>query len=272
VRAAPYPHLELAAALERGSEHPIGRALMKAAKGTLRAGELRNLPGSGVEGWVDGVRYRLGTLDFAAGEDSVERPKTTALRVALGDERGLLAWFELADEPRADAAETVAALRALDLEVLLMSGDFPETVAEVADRLGIDRAEGALLPADKLARIQSLQRQGAIVAMVGDGVNDAPVLAGAQVSLAMGGGTQLAHASADMVLLSDQLDKIPRSIRTARRTLTVIRQNLGWAIAYNVTALPLAAAGWVAPWMAALGMSLSSLLVVTNALRLKQRD
>jgi Cu2+-exporting ATPase len=269
VRAAPYPHLELAAALERGSEHPIGRALAAAAQGTLRVEALRNLPGHGVEGRIDGISYRLGTATFAAKGASSEQAKPETLRIALGDEHGLLAWLELADELRPDAAETVKSLRALGLEVRLMSGDRPAAVVELADRLGIEAVEGGVLPADKLRRINSLQRRGAVVAMVGDGINDAPVLAGAQVSLAMGGGTQLAHAAADMVLLSDRLDNIPQGITVARRTLAIIRQNLGWAIAYNITALPLAAAGWIAPWMAALGMSLSSLLVVTNALRLK---
>ena len=121
----------------------------------------------------------------------------------------------------------------------------------------------------KCTPLRTLQNTGAVVAMVGDGVNDAPVLAGAQISIAMGSGTQLAHTTADMVLMSGQLSVLARGVQTARRTLSVIRQNMSWAIAYNLIALPLAASGWVAPWMAALGMSLSSLLVIANALRLR---
>jgi Cu2+-exporting ATPase len=126
-------------------------------------------------------------------------------------------------------------------------------------------------PDEKLQAMHTLQEQGAVVAMVGDGVNDAPVLAGAQVSLAMGGGTQLAQASADMVLLSEHLPHLPRTVETARATLRIIRQNLAWAVLYNLVALPLAAMGYVAPWMAAIGMSASSLIVVLNALRLNKQ-
>jgi Cu2+-exporting ATPase len=163
----------------------------------------------------------------------------------------------------------VASLRALGLEILLFSGDQPPVVEYIARQLGITQAAGGLLPAQKLERIQALQAQGAVVAMVGDGVNDAPVLAAAQVSLAMGSGTAVAQTSADMILLAENLATLPQGVKTARHTLAIIRENLGWAIAYNLVALPLAAAGWIVPWMAALGMSLSSLLVVANALRLK---
>jgi Cu2+-exporting ATPase len=270
----PLPVLELAAALERGSEHPVGRALVEAASGALRATSLQNTPGRGTQGLIQGIPYRLGTGEFvtALSQTPAEFPRgaSPATWVALGDEKGLLAWFELADQLRPDAAATVRVLQTLGLKVLLLSGDRPETVAAVARLIALPQAEGGLLPQDKLDRIKDLQRQGAVVAMVGDGINDAPVLARAQVSIAMGEGTQLAHASADMILLSEQLSRFADGIKIARRTLAVIRQNLAWAIAYNMVALPLAAAGWVAPWMAALGMSLSSLLVVANALRLKQ--
>lgn len=267
--------LELAAALECGSEHPLAHALLDAAGPSSRsAQDVRNQPGEGVQGWVDGVCYRLGKGDYAAALSGADKLSPQARRlaatwVALGDAKGVLAWFCLTDALRPDAATTVAALRAMGLEVRLLSGDQSTNVAAIARQLGILHAEGGLLPAAKLARLKTLQQQGAVVAMVGDGINDAPVLAAAQVSVAMGSGTAVAQTAADMVLVSTKLQTLVAGVATARRTLTIIRQNIAWAIGYNIVALPLAASGWIAPWMAALGMSLSSLLVVGNALRLK---
>mgnify|MGYP001221102230 FL=1 len=268
--------LALAAALERGSEHPIGRALTAAAgAATEAATDLRNTPGSGVEGWIGGRRYRVGRPEFVlAASDRAVVSRTdlgvSSTWVALGDDSGPLAWFELTDTLRPGAAAAVSALKARGLVVELLSGDRPEAVAHVAEELAIARAEGGLSPQDKLDRLRTLQDQGAIVAMVGDGVNDAPVLAAAQISLAMGSGTQLAHATADMILLSERLDHLVSGVDMARRALVIMRENFAWAIGYNLVALPLAAGGWLAPWMSALGMSFSSLLVVVNALRLRR--
>ena len=268
--------LALAAALERGSEHPVGRALAGAAGSTMPgASELRNTPGSGMEGWVEGRRYRVGRPEFVAelsGTEVAERVDLEAAStwVALGDETGLLAWFQLTDALRPGAVDAVAALRTRGLTVELLSGDRPEAVAHVAQEVAIGSARGGMSPQDKLERLRELQRQGAVVAMVGDGVNDAPVLAAAQVSLAMGSGTQLAHATADMILLSERLEHLVRGVDMARRTLLIMRENFAWAIGYNLVALPLAAGGWLTPWMSAIGMSFSSLLVVVNALRLRQ--
>jgi len=266
----------LAAALERGSEHPVGRAL---AEGThLRipeATELRNTPGSGVEGWIEGRCYRVGRPEFVAGlshEEVAERYDldVASTWVALGDETGLLAWFQLNDVLRPGAAEAVNALQNRGLTLELLSGDRPDTVAHIAQEVAIASARGGLSPQDKLNRLRELQQKGAVVAMVGDGINDAPVLAAAQVSLAMGSGTQLAQATADMILLSEKLEHLVRGVDMARRTLLIMRENFAWAIGYNLVALPLAAGGWLTPWMSALGMSFSSLLVVVNALRLRQ--
>lgn len=190
--------------------------------------------------------------------------------MVLGDSEGLLARFDLADALRPDAAETVAALQRLGLEVWLLSGDAEPAVARTAQELGIEVARGRLRPEEKLETVRHLQARGAVVAMVGDGVNDAPVLAGASVSVAMGRATELAQASADMVLLSEHLPHVAEGVVMARRMLAIVRENLAWALVYNLIAVPLAAAGLVLPWMAAIGMSASSLLVVLNALRLKR--
>jgi len=266
--------LQLAAALEQRSEHPIARALCQESDAGPSAEDVSAHAGLGIEGRIAGQRYRIGIPEFVLELQDGDVPGQTGVEgqagALLGNEQGLLAHFTFADRLRADAAETVQRLGKLGIEVELLSGDEATTVQSVADALGIGQFQSRCRPEDKLARIRALQEQGAVVAMVGDGVNDAPVLAGAQVSLAMGSGTQLAHASADMVLLSEQLPHLVTAIRTSRRTLAVIRQNLAWALVYNGVALPLAAAGWIAPWMAAIGMSTSSLVVVINALRLRK--
>jgi Cu2+-exporting ATPase len=264
-----------AAALEQASEHPIGRLLASGHGSGPMARNVVVTPGEGVEGEVDGRRYRIGTISFVAGlgqgqSATVDVAPPGINRVVLADTRGPIASFDISDSLRAESREAVEGLQALGMTVELLSGDAPQTVVRVAAELGIEQAHGAMLPADKLAHLRLLQDRGAVVAMVGDGVNDAPVLAGAQVSLAMGGGTQIAHASADMILLSEDLMHVVQGVQMARRTLRIIRQNLAWAVGYNLIAVPLAASGLVLPWMAAIGMSGSSLLVVLNALRLRK--
>jgi len=264
--------LALAAALESGSEHPVAKALSAHVETLLRVEDLTALPGQGMEGEIEGRLYRIGNPAYVADLSAVPVPEAVdsdATQVLLGDEDGLLARFELRDELRADAEAAIRNLHECGLEVEILSGDAQGAVHRVAGQLGIDRARSGMRPDDKLARLRELQAAGHRVAMIGDGVNDAPVLAGADVSIAMGQGAQLAHASADMVVLSERLAVLAEGVRKARATRTVIKQNLTWAILYNISAVPMAAAGLVAPWMAAIGMSFSSLVVVFNALRLK---
>ena len=264
--------LALAAAVESGSEHPVAKALCAHAPQAPRVSELSALPGQGIEGVIDGHQYRVGSPAYVAALSGREVPELLAngaTQVLLGDREGPLARFELRDELREDADVAIRQLRELALEVEILSGDAAGAVERVAGQLGIGQARSGMRPDDKLARVRELQAAGFCVAMIGDGVNDAPVLAGADVSIAMGQGAQLAHASADMVVLSERLMALPEGFRKARATRKVIKQNLAWAILYNFAAVPLAAAGLVAPWMAAIGMSFSSLVVVFNALRLK---
>jgi len=270
--------LAQAAQLESASEHPIGRAIVAAARSAMQddiaARDLRNVPGEGVEGRVDGQRLRIGTPGFVAALHGQTLPaELSSMRddltvVALGDEHGWLALFTLGDPLRRHARLLVRELQALGATVCLLSGDRASQVAHLARELGIERAYGDATPQGKVEFVRALQQQGAVVAMVGDGVNDAPVLAQAQVSVALAGGTRLAQISADMVLMPERLAALLDAVRIARRTLRVIRQNLIWAVVYNAIALPLAVLGHVTPLIAGAGMSLSSLAVVLNALRL----
>lgn len=186
----------------------------------------------------------------------------------LGDSQGPLAWFVLDDRLRADAPALLAACKARGWRTLLLSGDSSPMVASVAAELGIDEARGGLRPDDKLQVLQQLHLEGRKVLMLGDGVNDVPVLAAADISVAMGSATDLAKTSADAVLLSNRLDALVQAFSLARRTRRVIIENLLWAALYNGLMLPFAALGWITPVWAAVGMSISSLTVVLNALRL----
>ena len=259
--------LDIAAALEAGSLHPLAQAIRAAAPGArLCADELVSAAGQGVQGRVDGTLYRLGRASFACAGRLRERDDSTT--VYLGDGKQAFARIRVADALRQDAAAVVRQCRQAGKEVVLLSGDAQAVARRVAAELGIDTAIGAQLPAQKLAYVRSLQAQGAVVAMVGDGINDAAVLRAADVSFAMGGGAALAQLNADCVLVSHRLASLGECVRIAARTLAVVRQNLAWATVYNAVAIPCAAFGLLSPWVSAAGMSLSSAVVVINALRL----
>lgn len=260
--------LALAAALENRSEHPIARAFGRAAQA---AEQVDSVPGQGLQGLVEGRQLRIGQPAFVSqlsGQAAPSIPGEQGQWLLLGDGQGPLAWFVLDDRLRDDAPALLAACRARGWQVLLLSGDSSPMVAEVARQLGIEQARGGLTPDAKLAELKKLHEQGHRVLMLGDGVNDVPVLAGADISVAMGSATDLAKTSADAVLLSNRLSSLVQAFGLARRTRRIIVENLVWASLYNGLVLPFAALGWITPIWAALGMSASSLLVVLNALRL----
>jgi len=256
--------LAIAAALEAGIEHPIAHALRRVTE-AAPAEDVDYAVGSGITGRVAGRRYRLGSSRHV-GRDPLDDDEQC---VYLADEEGVLARIVLADRIRGHAREAIARL-AGGAEIELVSGDSTVAVTAAAHALGIERFVALATPADKLERVRARQSAGEVVAAVGDGINDAPLLAQADVSIAMIAGSQLAQASADVVYTGDDLRRLEFLPALARATHRVVRQNLAWAVAYNVAALPLAAVGALTPWMAALGMSLSSLLVVANALRLSR--
>ncbi len=289
--------LRLAASLERHSEHPLAGALIDAYEGPLpAAANVLATPGAGLQGEIAGQVYFLGTPAFVESETGTAiDPKTlkrlradgTTVIVLAG--KGLLASFTFVDEIRPQARPLIATLKHMGKQVMLLTGDHGSAAQRVARAVGVDRVASDLTPADKLQEVRGLQRRGAVVAMVGDGVNDAPALSAAQVSIAVyrdphalqapggsarprSGGAHLAAASADMILMSQDLTHLAEGVRIARKTVRVVRQNLTWAVVYNLVAVPAAALGYVTPWVAALGMSLSSLLVVVNALRLIEKD
>jgi len=266
----------LAGALEQASEHPAARAILRAAEGVPQrvATGLSNRPGAGIEGVVEGRRYRIGTAAFCGGIAGPRPPGTqdacTGSVVLLATDGEWLARFELGDTLKRDAAELICRFAALGKRVHLLSGDTPAAAQRVAAALGIANVCAGADPEAKRAYVRRLKDAGGLVAMIGDGVNDAPVLAQADVSVAMGQGADLAQARADAVLLSGELAGLAAAFDLATRTLRIIRENLVWAVAYNVVAVPAAAAGLVTPWLAGAGMAGSSLAVVLNALRLRR--
>jgi P-type Cu2+ transporter len=256
-----------AAALAAWSSHPLSRALVAAhpaARAVWR--EVIETAGCGLEAVDDaGRRWRLGSARWLG----VQAVPGASLH--FGPTEGGAATAFLFDETLRDgAAEAVRSLTAQGVEVSLLSGDTAPRVARLAERLGIARATAAATPERKLALLRDAQARGAPVAMVGDGVNDAPVLAQADVSFAMADGASIAHRAADAVLMSGRLSDVPHAIGLARRAQCVMRQNLAWAGLYNAACVPLALVGWLPPWAAGLGMAMSSLVVVLNALRLSR--
>jgi len=259
--------LRIAAGLERTSTHPIARAFRRVEDPLPAPAHAGGEAGEGLEGSYDGIRYRLGRRDFVAAIAG------TAARADAGTYLGRdgewLAEIEITDSLRPGAREAVARLARQGIATEIASGDHAAAVTGIAAQAGVPDYHARMRPEDKMSLVRARQAAGDTVLMVGDGVNDAPVLAAASVSIAMGAGASLAQTSAGAVLMAADLDVIPSAVETARKTVGVIRQNLGWAVAYNVVALPLAALGYIPPWAAAIGMSSSSLLVVANALRLR---
>jgi Cu2+-exporting ATPase len=266
----------IAASLEQASEHPLAASFLGAVAGEqlLAGNDSKNLPGKGVAGIIDGERYTLGNrhlLPTVAPElpDIAPGASPGESVVWLCDTSRVLAAFLLSDQLRPEARELVRTLGESGIQLTMLSGDAESAVRHAAQELGIEDYRAGQHPQDKLIALQDMQRAGDVVAMVGDGVNDAPVLAGAQVSIAMGGGTQVARSSSDIVLLSENLLDLARALKTSRQAMAVMKSNFAWAVAYNLVALPFAILGYIPPWVAAIGMSASSLIVVLNALRLR---
>jgi len=259
--------LRIAAGLEQVSEHPLAQAFAQ-IRTDQRAQRVTIFPGEGLEGVLDGHLWRIGTKSFVAAMAGEPPTGADEASIYLGGETGWQAAFQLEDRLRPEAAASVRELQQLGLTCHIASGDQIDAVARIAGQLGITDWRARQMPDEKVAFVHGLTAQNHKVLAVGDGINDAPVLAAASVSVALGTGSALAQATADVVVLRGDLAALPDAITTARRATRVIRQNLAWATLYNLVALPIAALGWIPPWLAAIGMSASSLLVVLNALRL----
>lgn len=277
--------LQLAAGLESGSQHPLGEALKQAQRASLVedgcdqermqafATETHTEPGKGLQGSVKGVSYRLGSkkyIEELLGYAIPEKTNPQFSSIYLAGENSCLARFDMQDAARDEAATVVRQLRDAGKEVILLSGDDQQIAQNIACKLGISTVYGNQLPEQKLQFVQNLQRSGAVVAMIGDGINDAAVLRAADASFAMGNGAAMAQVNADAVLLSENLDSVLNTFSLARATGSVIRQNLLWAGVYNLIAIPAAACGYVSPLWSGVGMAASSMIVVVNALSLRK--
>ncbi|MDR1465392.1 MAG: heavy metal translocating P-type ATPase [Oscillospiraceae bacterium] len=271
--------LSLAASVEKLSEHPLGQAVVAAAQETFPAADFRSVTGMGVEAAVQGKQVRVGRAAYAnapegEGADLAAQGKTPLFVSFDGVFAGVIA---VADVVKPSSQAAIEALRGMGVEVVMITGDNRRTAEAIARQVGIDRVLAEVMPQDKANEIRQLQREGKIVAMVGDGINDAPALAQADVGIAIGSGTDVAMESADIVLMRSDLTDVPTAIQLSKRTIRNIKQNLFWAFGYNVVGIPVAAGllhlfggPLLNPIFAAAAMSLSSVSVLTNALRLKR--
>lgn len=266
----PKQALNIATQLANYSLHPLSKAIVRTADVHAEASELKvedvkEVPGAGLMANSSIGTLKLGSLTFC-GLENLDRMATSS--VHLVSEYGWIASFTMEETMKADVATSVQALKKQGIQVQLLSGDNTETVNAFARKAGIDVARGACTPQDKLLHMQQLQQQGRQVAMIGDGLNDGPILALANVSVAMGQAVPLAQAQSDFVVMNNEVPMVVVLLNQAKRTMQIVKQNLMWAVVYNVVCVPLAIMGWLPAWLAGLGMALSSFLVVGNALRL----
>jgi Cu2+-exporting ATPase len=255
---------QIAAALEAHANHPIASAFKEFATNSCRVSDVKNVIGSGIRGIFKGQECKIGSGKFVESSDRIT-PSVQTVYMSLDDK--LVATFTYSDPIRKDSIEFVEKLHNVGITTTLLTGDTIENSHHVAAQVGIDSVVASATPADKLDHVQSLSKSK-VTLMVGDGINDAPTLAGSHLSVAMGGGADVAKTSADMVLLGDKLNQLIEARTLALKTRKIIRENLAWSLGYNVLILPLAVSGLVAPYIAVVGMSASSLIVVSNSLRL----
>jgi Cu2+-exporting ATPase len=260
--------LALASALEHHSEHPIGRAFKPFKQDGINVESVSNMPGEGLMGQYQGQVVRLGKPEFCQLTNPLD---SQLLVIMLTIDGELIATFELDDELRADATVSITSFHEDNIKTTMLTGDGSYQAQLIADKLGITDVIAGVTPAGKLTAVQQFQQQGSITLMVGDGINDAPVLSQAHVSVAIGSGTDVAKNSADVILLGDSLNKLAQARSLAIKTRNIIRENLALSLGYNLLILPLAVTGHVPPYIAALGMSLSSVVVVSNSLRLLKK-
>jgi Cu+-exporting ATPase len=273
--------VRIAAALEQHSEHPLARAVVEHARQCAlpvpAAAGVRAVPGSGVEGSVDSVNYRLGSTQWLArGDLRLDAPQVQQLLaggstlIVLSDEQRVLGYLAIADRPRASSADAVARLRAMGIESVMLTGDNEAAAGAIAREVGITQFRARVLPGDKAHAVRTLSRDSGLVGMAGDGINDAPALAAADVSFAFGSGADIALEAADITLMRSDLRSVADAVSLSRATVRKIKQNLFFAFVYNALGIPLAAAGLLNPVIAGAAMALSSVSVVTNSLLLKR--
>ena len=263
-----------AAALERFSEHPLAQALVAADSSTFEMTpvNVQNTPGQGVQAQMDGLQWAIGrpvwVADLFGLNLSENLQAASGSWIALGNEQQLVAYFCLQDTLKPDARPLIQRLQDMGINVHVLSGDGEGAVRSVAQALNIAQQQAEATPESKLTYVKNLQQQGKTVLMVGDGINDAPVLVQADVSIAVDGGADVAQAGSDLVMVQANMDLVALALQQGKKTRRIIQENLLWAAVYNVVAVPIAMMGFANPWIAALGMAISSLLVTFNAMRL----